>query len=193
MVDFHSVVFLFFALISCLAAVAVVLTGDVVRMAVYLIVSLSGAAALFFMAGAEFVGAMQLMVYVGGTLVLLIFGVMLTARQSLIRVRPHTNEWVLAMVIGLVLLMTSLMPVALAVADWQRPAEPEAIGHIGTPDEMGMALLGAPTHEGSDAGPALGYVLPFELISVFLLIVLIGAAYLARPKRRAQPAVEVRE
>ncbi len=206
MIDWQSFFFLLFASVSCLAAVAVVLTGDVVRMAVYLILSLSGAAGLFFLAGAEFVGAMQLMVYVGGTLVLLIFGVMLTARQSLVKVQPHTNEWVLAMVVGLVMLMTTLLPVMLAVGDWGPAAvteshggEPVALEHVASPERMGGALLGLRTdadrrevaserHEG-----LVGYLLPFEMISVYLLVVLIGAAYLARPKRRTAIAAEVRQ
>ena len=53
-------------------------------MAFYLVLSLGSTAGLFFLAGAEFVGAMQLMIYVGGTLVLLIFGVMLTAQKDFI-------------------------------------------------------------------------------------------------------------
>ena len=59
---------------------AVVVTGNIVRMACYLVVSLAAVAGLFFLAGADFLGAVQLMVYVGGTMVLLVFGVMLTAR-----------------------------------------------------------------------------------------------------------------
>ncbi|MFM1902177.1 MAG: hypothetical protein RLZZ440_77, partial [Planctomycetota bacterium] len=76
-INWHSVMFLLFAAVACIAAVAVVAADNVVRMALYLVVSLAATAGLFFLAGAEFVGAMQLMIYVGGTLVLLVFGVML--------------------------------------------------------------------------------------------------------------------
>ena len=54
--------------------------SNIVRMAFYLVLSLGATAGLFFLAGADFVGAMQLLIYVGGTLVLLVFGVMLTAQ-----------------------------------------------------------------------------------------------------------------
>ena len=74
--DWYAFVFLLFALLACVFAAAVLFTSNIVRMAFYLTLSLGATAGLFFLAGAEFIGAMQLMIYVGGTLVLLIFGVM---------------------------------------------------------------------------------------------------------------------
>ncbi len=87
-INWHTCFFLLFAAIACVLAVAVVITGNIVRMAAYLIVSLGAVAGLFFLAGADFLGAVQLMVYVGGTMVLLVFGVMLTARP----VRNHEDR-----------------------------------------------------------------------------------------------------
>ena len=72
MINWHSVLFLLFGLVTCTFAVAVVVSSNIVRMAFYLILSLGATAGLFFLADAVFVGAMQLMIYVGGTLVLLI-------------------------------------------------------------------------------------------------------------------------
>ncbi len=69
-------------------------------MAFYLVMSLGATAGLFFLAGADFVGAMQLMIYVGGTLVLLIFGVMLTAQGPFISMKTRSGEWVLAGIVG---------------------------------------------------------------------------------------------
>ena len=67
---------------------------NIVRMAFYLVLSLAATAGLFFLAGADFVGSMQMMIYVGGTLVLLIFGVMLTAQGPLHldENRPRRND-----------------------------------------------------------------------------------------------------
>ena len=62
-------------------------------MAFYLVISLGATAGLFFLAGAHFVGAMQIMIYVGGTVVLLIFGVMLTAQAD---AQPFLDELDLA-------------------------------------------------------------------------------------------------
>ena len=70
--DWNTFFFALFALIACAFAVAVLFTSNIVRMAFYLTICLGATAGLFFLAGAEFVGAMQLMIYVGGTLVLLI-------------------------------------------------------------------------------------------------------------------------
>ncbi len=82
-----SFFFLLFAAIACAFAVAVVLTPNIVRMAFYLVLSLAATAGLFFLAGADFVGAMQIMIYVGGTLVLLVFGVMLTSQDRFISMK----------------------------------------------------------------------------------------------------------
>ena len=86
-IDWHGFFFVLFAAIACVAALMVVLSDNVVRMALHLVLSLGATAGLFFLAGAEFVGAMQLMIYVGGTLVLLVFGVMLTAQTQLVSLR----------------------------------------------------------------------------------------------------------
>ena len=99
-IHWHSVFFFLLALVACAAAVAVVASANIVRMAVYLVLSLSAVAGLFFLAGADFVGAMQLMVYVGGTLVLLVFGVMLTARGPLVSLPTSGRQWLMALLIG---------------------------------------------------------------------------------------------
>lgn len=187
-INWHSFFFLVFALVTCLAAVAVVFTVNVVRMAVYLIVSLLGASGLFFLAGADFVGAMQLMIYVGGTLVLLIFGVMLTAQGPFVSMKTKGGEWITSAVVGAALLVV-LLQVAVSVPDWNAPAvTTETAGTTAgnlparTATPIGMALLGARV----DKPNAPGYLLPFEIVSVHLLVVLIGAAYLARTKKRVR-------
>jgi len=189
--NWHSFFFLLFALIACAFAVAVVLTSNIVRMAFYLTLSLGATAGLFFLAGADFVGAMQLLIYVGGTLVLLIFGVMLTAQAHFITMKTERNQWVIVAFVGGSLLVL-LLAAAFQVPEWrfgstevaQSQSQPTA-----TP--LGMALLGARVDAdqvSEEKQPGLaGYLLPFEIISVHLLVVLIGSAYLARAKRRARP------
>src|SRR5262245_48371994 len=119
-INWHSVFFLFFALLACGFAVAVVITSNVVRMAFYLTLSLGATSGLFFLAGAEFVGAMQLLIYVGGTLVLLIFGVMLTAQARFISMKTSGAEWVMAAVLGAALLGL-LLQAGFSVESWSRP------------------------------------------------------------------------
>ncbi|MFM8292415.1 MAG: NADH-quinone oxidoreductase subunit J [Planctomycetia bacterium] len=192
-VNWHSVFFLLFAAIACLCAIAVVLADNVVRMALYLVLSLGATAGLFFLAGAEFLGAMQLMIYVGGTLVLLVFGVMLTAQAPFVSIRTTTGDRVLAGLVGAALLAV-LLQSAFSVPEWRRPAAGTEAAPAATP--IGMALLGVRVDEPAPGTPAgavrSGYLLPFEIVSVHLLVVLVGAAYLARAKRRKTPrAIEV--
>ncbi|MBL9123594.1 MAG: NADH-quinone oxidoreductase subunit J, partial [Planctomycetaceae bacterium] len=120
-INWQSFFFLLFAAVACVFAVAVVVTSNVVRMAFYLILSLGATAGLFFLAGADFVAAMQLMIYVGGTLVLLIFGVMLTAQSPFISLKTHSGEWILAAILGGSLLAV-LIQTAIGVPDWTLPA-----------------------------------------------------------------------
>jgi len=285
-INWHSVLFLLFSLVTCMFAVAVVASSNIVRMAFYLIISLGATAGLFFLADAAFVGAMQLMIYVGGTLVLLVFGVMLTAQGPFVSMRTSGGEWVLGAIVGGSLLAL-LLQAAFSVEDWRAAPLPNpwgatvaANGLEGTvivqakqprqangdpwegtvirfqqepesgkslvfypeggeplptatqwveylnqdprfsehlvaalPDGsngsapvangdqvylarryprtderasgIGLALLGArPDAGGSGQGGISGYLLPFEIVSIHLLVVLVGAAYLARTKRR---------
>jgi NADH:ubiquinone oxidoreductase subunit 6 (subunit J) len=191
-INWHSTFFLLFAVLACVCAIAVVAADNVVRMALYLVLSLGSTAALFFLAGAEFVGAMQLMIYVGGTLVLLVFGVMLTAQAPFVSIKTAAGDRVLAGIVGASLLAVLLMS-AFSVEEWRKPAA----GVVGEPTAtpIGMALLGVRVDEPPANAPAAGrtgYLLPFEIVSVHLLVVLVSAAYLARAKRRKTPrAIDV--
>jgi len=237
----HWFLFVFYALFACGGALAVVLSQNIVRMAFYLVVSLGATAALFFLLDADFVGATQLLIYVGGTVVLLIFGVMLTSSSPLSSIKNTPAEILQGAVVGLAFL-TLLISTVLSVK-WA--TVPEMAAHTGvdnpavstsqgfnpvqegnTSRSIGSALLGmrfdrdlaqpgssvemsndpvsAPgsdeqlpvehshSAQGSAASESLstGYLLPFEIISIHLLVVLIGASYLARAKRSdaASPA-----
>lgn len=191
--DWHALFFMFFALLTCVFALAVLFAQNIVRMAFYLILSLGASAGLFFLAGAEFVGAMQLMIYVGGTLVLLIFGVMLTAQSRFISMKTRGGEWIMALVLGGALLFL-LLTAAFRVEDW-RTGHPDP-GSIGiaeskTTTQIGLGFTGVRVDKldepaDSTLVPGMsGYLLPFVIVSVHLLVVLVGAAYMARTKRRA--------
>ncbi len=189
-INWHSVFFLLFALVACSFSIAVLVTSNVVRMAFYLVISLAATSGLFFLAGADFVGAMQIMIYVGGTLVLLIFGVMLTAKGPFISMKTSAGEWMLSVLVGGALLVV-LLSAATSIRAWQPAAaidgEPRP-----TATRLGFALLGARVDKLEEQDPTQrggmsGYLLPFEIVSVHLLVVLVGSAYLARPKKRVQP------
>src|SRR4026207_1989957 len=95
-----SFFFLLFAAVSCAFAVAGFIPPNIGRMAFYLVISLAGTAGLFFVAGADFVGSMQLLIYVGGTLVLLVFGVMLTSQDRFISMKTSSFELWMALGVG---------------------------------------------------------------------------------------------
>lgn len=153
-------------------------------------------AGLYFLAGADFVGAMQLMIYVGGTLVLLVFGVMLTAQGPFISMRTRAGEWIVAAIVGSSLLGL-LLSTAFRVDAWKSPKSANLPTADATATRLGGALLGyrvdrMKQEAAEEANAALpgnsqdmsGYLMPFEVVSVHLLVVLIAAAYLARPKKR---------
>ena len=100
----EQLLFWVFAILTCGAAVAVVATQNVVRMAFWLIVSLGSVSALFFLLHADFLGAAQLLIYVGGTVVLLVFGVMLTASGPSVRIKTSPAEAFVGAGVGLLLL-----------------------------------------------------------------------------------------
>lgn len=194
----EQILFGLFALLACGGAISVVLCQSVVRMAFSLIVSLASVSALFFLLNADFVGATQLMVYVGGTLVLLIFGVMLTASSPFVRIRTSPAEGFLAGGIGILFL--ALVAFTIGAVDWDAitaklPASTAVAttGHNSaeagnTMRPLALALAGLRP----DAPGGSGYLLPFEIVSMHLLVVLVGAAYIARSKRSARSAAQSR-
>ena len=195
-VNWHSFFFLLLALIACAFAVAVVATGNIVRMACYLVVSLAAVAGLFFLAGADFLGAVQLMVYVGGTMVLLVFGVMLTARGPFVSMKTGGAQWIMATIVGGALLAI-LLQAAISIPGWAGPGSnsDQAIDAAASnasnssTEELGLGLMGVRTDRIGQKDDIRrdgmsGYLLAFEVISIHLVVVLIGAAYLARAKRR---------
>ena len=192
-INWHSFLFLLFGGMSCFFALGVLLSSNVVRMAFYLTLSQGASAGLFFLAGAEFVGAMQLMIYVGGTLVLLIFGVMLTAQARFISMSTPSGEWVLALIVGGALLFL-LLSTAWSVSDWTTPRlDPVPLAESKTSTQLGLGLTGVRVDKLDESDDVLrggmsGYLLPFVIVSVHLLVVLIGAGYMARTKRRATAA-----
>jgi NADH-quinone oxidoreductase subunit J len=196
--NLSSVLFYILAVVTGICALAVVLTQNIVRAAAWLLFTLAGVSGLFFLLGADFVGATQLLVYVGGTLVLVVFGVMLTAQGPFIKMRIGAAEWAIGLAVGI--LLYSVLAVSLILSKPPPlPANPAANNELPDSATLGLALLGQ--SEASRSASITGvpanyhrkrepmpYLLPFEIVSVHLLVVLVGAAYLARAKRRRQPA-----
>ena len=162
-----AVLFYIFALMSVASALSVVLSRNIVRTAVGLLFTLIGVAGLYFLLNAEFLAAVQLVVYAGGTLILIVFGVMLTSKSPFSRFEPKLAEVMLAMSFGLVLLIALIAAIVRAKFNSQMV---DSGGNYPL-ETLGQALLG-------------DFLVPFELASVLLLVVMIGAAYLAKGRKR---------
>ncbi|MCE9561488.1 MAG: NADH-quinone oxidoreductase subunit J [Planctomycetes bacterium] len=186
------VLFAIVATITAISALGVVLARNVVRMAVWLLFTLVGVSLLYFLLGAEFAGTVQLIVYVGGTLILIVFGVMLTAQGPLRELRTRPAEWLVGGIVG------ALLFGLLVTASYQIALPPPSTDNtLPGPGPLGLTFLGvtetSPTANVSGLPDdvvvprkPVAYLLPFEIVSVHLLVVLIGAAYLARAKRRVK-------
>lgn len=160
--NWQAVCFWTVAAITILPALAILFEPSIVRMAFWLLGTLTGVAGLYLMLGADFLGLTQVMVYIGGINVLLLFGIMLTNKDPVFlhRARRHLPKWP-SFILGTALLL--LLLGAIFGTKWKvAPTE----------DQPTSKLLG--TYLMSD------YILPFEIVSVLLLVVLVGSAYLAR-------------
>src|SRR5438067_12202562 len=109
-----AVLFYIFALMAGGAAVMVVVSKNIVRMAVALLFTLTGVAGLYFLLNAEFLAAVQLVVYAGGTLILIVFGVMLTTKSPFSRFEPKVGEIAVAVTVAVVLLTALVLAVPVA-------------------------------------------------------------------------------
>jgi NADH:ubiquinone oxidoreductase subunit 6 (subunit J) len=123
---------------------------------------------------------------------------MLTAQGPFISMKVGAAEWVIALTVGILLLgvlATSVTSQSLSEVWSARTREGlDSPGHSRSSTALGLAFLGVeeisppiaglPTGARPTGRDRVGYLLPFEIVSVHLLVVLIGAAYLARAKRR---------
>lgn len=158
----EAMMFYLFGGAVLVSALGVCVSKNIVRMATWLFGTLGSVAVLYLLLGANFLGAIQLIVYAGGTLILLIFGVMLTNKSPWVRFDCSRTEMLAAGgVAGALFLGLVTM---LARTNWPSQA---SVTHGASVAELGKALLTT-------------YLAPFEVASVVLLVVMIAAAYLAR-------------
>ncbi len=163
---------LFYIMATMLVAFAIltVMASNPVRSAVYLISALLSMAGLFFLLGAEFVGAVQILVYVGGIMVLFLFVIMLVSVRELESQRKVDRQWKTALVLGIVL---SFELVFLVV----RGADVFRTDTIDQEWILQTQTLNTETVGGLLYGT---YLLPFEIASVLLLVAMIAAVVLTQ-------------
>jgi NADH:ubiquinone oxidoreductase subunit 6 (subunit J) len=174
-----------FAAIAVLPAAAILFIRGIVRMAFLLLFSLAGFAGLYLQLGAGFLGFTQVVVYIGGILILFLFGVMLTSRMDVpVREKVGLSLLIPGVIAGL-LLMGALLFIAIG-NPWKDRAPVVAAPAAAAPASPGPATHADP--QTADIGLKLlgGYVLPFEAVSVLLLAAMVGATYIARARAEGQ-------
>jgi NADH-quinone oxidoreductase subunit J len=176
---FIQILFLCSAFLTVVSAVLVAVTKNIMHSCVFLLSTLIGVAGLYATLGADFVAVTQIMVYMGGVVILMLFAVMLTGGKDFISRAQNLlglpasmgNRWTygVGIIVGLVFLLTNVkllmsltktLPVKVINNDY--PSTVSQIGHLLVKE----------------------HVLAFEISSVLLLGALVGAAIIARPRKQ---------
>ncbi len=169
----YALCFWILATLTVGSACVVAFSKNIVRSAFSLLLTFWGVAGLYALCGADFLAAAQVLIYVGGILVLILFAVMLTHKISEFKLSNDASYTPISFLAFLSVLLILTFVVTYAV-DW-----PE-LGQVNpqpTSGPIGQALMRE-------------YLLPFEIVSVLLLAALIGAAFLARKEVRPQPPAD---
>ena len=160
-----EIIFLGLVVIIATSATWVVVSPNLVHSAVSLLVTLFGVAGLYVFLYADFLAATQVVIYVGGILVLIIFGVMLTNKIDKPVIESNSSNKIIgALISGFIFTILSII-----IIQTKWPVLTNNTEGPSTVELIGRLILGK-------------YLLPFELISILLLAALIGAALLARKK-----------
>jgi NADH-quinone oxidoreductase subunit J len=184
-VAWNVIFFYLLAAISILAAIGMVAATNPVHSAIFLVLTLFNTAGVFVMLGADFLAAVQVIVYAGAVLVLMLFFLMLVDPQKLPeRGMGHPVQRTLGLLLGIIL----FLEVAAAIANRAIIADAanNPVGVPATPENV--AILGGSTPAGGST-QAIGnllftqYLLPFEAISLVLMVGILGAIVLALPER----------
>jgi len=162
--DLSYILFGGICLFTVMTAIWVVLSPNLIHSAVSLLFTLFGVAGLYVFLYADFIAATQIIIYVGGILVLIIFGVMLTNNIADPKLTNKSQHQLLAGIFSFALLI--MLSNIVFDTNWYVK---ELIIRDSTVNDIGMMLLST-------------YLLPFEVVSILLLAALIGAAMLSRKK-----------
>ena len=164
----HAVIFYVFAAITIGSAAMVVLARSLIYNAFALLFTFFGVSGLYVLLGADFLAATQLLIYVGGILVLLLFGVMLTHKLYDLDLKSGTTQFIPGVIVSVLGLFPILVVTAVRTEWATGPGRPPAP----TTAEIGAQFMGP-------------YLLPFEAASILLLVALMGAALIVRRRKDA--------
>ena len=167
----NQIMFILFALMITVFSILTVTTRRILRAAVYLLFVLVSTSGLYFMLNYQFMAAVQLTLYAGGIVVLIIFSILLTSHISQKFESPGWKKSVFSAIAALFGLILSII----TILDYKFAATTEAAKEVDM-HMIGRSLLSVNYD---------GYVLPFEVISILLLAAMIAAIVIAK---KAGPA-----
>lgn len=165
--DFFTITFYAFAAIALASAAIVVFSKNIVHAAFALLFSFFAVAGLYVLLMADFLAITQLLIYVGGILVLLLFGVMLTNRVISVDIKTGTIQTMPAVFLSAAL--AGMLTGMFWSTEWK--VNSDFVPPDATAPKLGEMLL-------------TSYVLPFEIASVVLLVALLGSAMIARREKK---------
>ena len=169
------ILFYTFGAIAVVSAILVITRHNVVHSAAFLGATLFAVAGIFLTLHAEFLAGVQVIVYVGGILVLFVFVIMLIAVERSVHERQFNRQWTIALITSAILIVeiayglyrgrdSLILPPVVA---------PPAAAAAGNSEQVGMALY-------------TSYLLPFEIASILLLVAIVGAVVLAKRRTPAE-------
>ncbi|MDE0103755.1 MAG: NADH-quinone oxidoreductase subunit J [Bryobacterales bacterium] len=170
-----SVLFYVLAALILASSILTITRRNVVYAAVWLVNTLVGVAGIFLLRGAEFLAGVQVIVYIGGIMVLFLFVIMLVSgHDEAVQRRFSNQKW--PALAGAVAVCGMLSVIVLrGVGSLDHPGMPEA------------PPIGSITENSQQVGQVLfsQYLLPFELASILLLVAIIGAIVMSKTRNRA--------
>jgi NADH:ubiquinone oxidoreductase subunit 6 (subunit J) len=171
---FADILFYFLAAIVLVFAAVVAFSKNIVHSGFALLGTFAGVAGLYGLLSANFLAAVQILVYVGGVLIVILFAIMLTRNIQEAKLSNPTRKLLLAGIFGLISAsLLIIIAVKFPVAE-KNPAEVHSTVAL-----IGDALLGK-------------YLIPFEILSLLLLATMIGAVMMVRKEIRPEEMKEPR-
>jgi NADH-quinone oxidoreductase subunit J len=189
----EALLFYFLAFMTLVMAVFVVTARLAIHSALFLIATLVEISLLFILLRAEFVAGVQILVYVGGVMVLFLFVIMLvqTRAEEESRVKLYNSQSVLAYIVAALLAASFYFAVYPAQTAFRPPdnSASAAVAEEGVAGQSGTGLISKDTQ---NVGEALyrQAALPFEIASLLLLVAMVGAVWLARTTKQEKKGYE---
>jgi NADH:ubiquinone oxidoreductase subunit 6 (subunit J) len=166
--NYEVIIAYFFYAITAISSICILFSRNVFSSAVLLLITLLGIAALYVMSFAEFVAVTQILIYAGGVVVVIIFGIMLTTKLSGVALKVG-NSHILSASILSVLLFAGL------AAIFTRAFGNLKVNSVSTTDSV----------SGTGIQLMTSYVLPFEVAGILLLIALLGATVISSASKKS--------